>query len=315
MSNATHWQKQFIMSRGRYRQMSFLDSGASSDVYRAIDGWTRKFVAIKILGNSTFDKRCRFRRESAMLTDHLDNPFVVNILDFDVDCEAPYIVLEYSELGSLQPCVSNRRDWRTIAEWLYQVTFGLTIIHEGGGIVRDIKPSNLLRFRTANGSEDVKIADFGIGQDLQTGSATTSPFGTEGYIDPVAQITRNFGPTSDIFSLGVTIVELLTGGKNARTSMPGPPEFQSLIAAMTAFDPLMEDFNVKSRPTSRQVCEQIQLILKAYDFPIAAETGRNVLWWGLGLAAFAIVATSNTWDSYSGRYRDSTGRFRSGLLS
>lgn len=313
MINGTRWQAQYIMNRGRYRQLQFIAPGASSDVFRAVDSWTEGVVAIKVLRNPTPDGIHRFRREGDMLAIHLDNPYVVNILDSDPDCAAPYHVLEYAELGSLHECVANRRDWRTIALWLYQITYGLTIVHEKGGIIRDIKPSNLLRFRDAKESEIVKIADFGLGQRSDTLSGTTSPFGTEGYIDPVAQITQRFTPASDIFSLGITMMELLTGSRNLRDSIPGPPEFQSLIRSMAAFDLFVKDFNSNRRPTARQICEQMQLILQAFEVGVSPEAGGNALWWGLGVAAtLAIAAGANTWDPHSGRYRNSQGRFRSG---
>lgn len=318
MINDTRWQAQYIMSRGRYRQLRFIAPGASSDVYRAVDSWTEGIVAIKVLRNPTPDRIRRFRREGDMLTIHLDNPYVVDILDSDPDCPAPYHVLEYAELGSLHECVANRRDWLTIAIWLYQITYGLTIVHEKGEIVRDIKPANLLRCRDANGSEVIKIADFGLGQrpEARSGPMTTSPFGTEGYIDPVAQIAQNFTPASDIFSLGVTMRELLTGSRELQNSIPGPPEFQTLVRSMTTFDPHMKDFGVGGRPTARQICEQIHFILQTFEVPAAPGISSKGLWWTLGIAAaFAIAAKSNTWDDYAGRYRDSRGRFRSGWLS
>jgi serine/threonine protein kinase len=316
MINDTHWQAQYIMSRGKYRQMEFVAPGASSDVYRAVDSWTEGIVAIKVLRNPTPDKICRFRREGEMYSEYLDNPYVVNILDSDLDGVAPYLVLEYAELGSLQECVANRRDWRTIAKWLYQITYGLTMVHERGGIIRDIKPANLLRFRNERRSGVVKITDLGLGQRSDRPSGTTSPLGTIGYIDPAAQMTGKFTPASDIYSLGVTMAELLTGSRELRNPIPGPPEFQSLIRSMNAFEPSVKDFNVDRRPTARQICERTEYILRTYETPAARKTGGNGLWWGLGLTAVAVIAAnSNAWDSDAGRYRDSSGRFRSGWLS
>jgi len=60
-----------------------------------------------------------------MLTIHRDNPFVVEILDSSLDGPEPYLVLEYSSLGSLQKYVTERRDWRRIAGWLFDIAYGL----------------------------------------------------------------------------------------------------------------------------------------------------------------------------------------------
>jgi len=298
------------MENERYWQVQFIASGGFAAVYRAIDGWTGRVVALKVLKNPTPENVRRFHRESAMLTTHFNNPFVVDILGSDLACATPYIVLEYSELGSLQKYVANRRDWWRIAGWLHDISCGLTSIHERGDFIRDIKPSNLLRFIDANGSELIKIADFGLGQrpDNPSGPMTASPFGTEGYIDPIAQISQNFTFASDIYSLGVTARELLTGSKDLRNPIPGPPEFQALISSMTGFE-------LNQRPTARQISQQIQSILQTAQVQTAPDSGGKGLWWLLaGAAAIAVAAKANRWDSDSRRYRDSEGRFRSGWL-
>lgn len=299
------------MISGKYQQVQFIAHGGFADVYRAIDIWTGKLVALKILRNPTPDNKRRFQRESAMLTAHLSNPFVVDILGSDLDCTAPYIELEYSELGSLQKYVANRRDWYRIAGWLYDISCGLTIIHERGDLSRDIKPSNLLRFKDANGSELIKIADFGLGQrpDNPSGPMTASPFGTKGYIDPIAQIYQNFTPASDIYSLGITALELLIGSKDLRNPIPGPPEFRALISSMTHSD-------LNWRPTARQISQEIESIMQAAAAQPAPDSGgRGWLWLLAGAAAFAVAANANKWDKHSQRYRDSGGRFRSGWFS
>lgn len=300
------------MKNDRYWQIQFIASGGFATVYKAIDGFSGRVVALKELKNPTPDNVRRFRRESDMLTTHLNNPFVVNILGSDLACAAPYIVLEYSELGSLQKYVADRRDWRRISGWLRDISYGLTIIHERREFIRDIKPSNLLRFRDANGSELVKIADFGLGQrpDNPSGPMTASPFGTEGYIDPIARINQNFTSASDVYSLGITARELLTGSRDLRNQIPGPPEFQALISSMTYSDP-------NWRPTARQIFEQIESIRQSPAPLTAPDSGGQGLWWLLAgaAAAIAVAANANSWDGRSRRYRDSGGRFRSGWFS
>ncbi len=299
------------MNEQRYQSDQYIGQGGFADVYRAIDTWTGQIVARKILRNPTPDNKRRFQRESAMLSAHLNNPFVVDILDSDMTCSAPYIVLEYSELGSLQKYVANRRDWFRIAGWLHDISCGLKIIHERGDLSRDIKPSNLLRFRDAGGSELIKIADFGLGQrpDNPSGPMTASPFGTKGYIDPIAQMYQNFTPASDIYSLGITARELLTGSKDLRNPIPGPSEFRALISSMTHFD-------LNSRPTARQISQQVESILQTPADRTEPKFGGTGLFWLLaGVGAIAFAANANNWDSHSRRYRDSGGRFRSGWFS
>jgi serine/threonine protein kinase len=274
-----------VMNNQRFAQVQFIASGGFAKVYRAFDSWTQRTVAIKELSNPSPDLLQRFKRERDMLQIHADNPFVVNILDSVFEGSNPYIVLEYASLGSLHKYVVNRREWRRIAGWLFDVTYGLTIIHERGDFIRDIKPSNLLRFKRGCGSDLIKIADFGLAQrpDDFLGRMTTSVFGTKGYIDPVAQISGNFRAASDIYSLGITMRELLTGSRDVWNRIPGPREFQSLISSMT-------DPDVDKRPTAREAFQQIQTILCAPIVPQAEVPSSNGLGWLLAGAAVVVGA-------------------------
>jgi serine/threonine protein kinase len=270
------------MNNYRYTQLEFIAAGGFAKVYRALDTWTGQAVAIKQLNNPTPDSLQRFERERDLLKIHLNNPHVVDILDSCLGEQYPYLVLEYSSLGSLQKYVTKRRDWRRIAGWLRDISYGLTLIHERGDLVRDVKPSNLLRFNRADGSELIKIADFGLGQrsDNPFGQMTTSVFGTKGYIDPVAQISRSFSAASDIYSLGVTIRELLTGNRIVWMWIPGPSEFRTLISSMT-------DANVNHRPTARQIFERVDTILHMTPVPaVQASAGKGV---GALFAGAAVV--------------------------
>lgn len=273
------------MNKTRYSDIQFIASGGFAKVYRALDCWTRNIVAIKELSSPTPDLLRRFIRERDMLTAHLDNPFVVNILDSDFSDAKPYLVLEYAHLGSLQNYVVKRRDWRRVAGWLHDVAYGLTIIHERGELIRDLKPSNLLRFKRSDGSDLIKIADFGLGQrpNNALGGMTTSVFGTKGYIDPVAQLTGNFAAVSDVHSLGVTVRELATGSRSLHNRIPGSPEFQALIASMT-------DSNVENRPMAREIFERTQAILRAPAAPKVHEAESNKLGWLLTGAAIFVGA-------------------------
>ncbi len=113
------------MNSYRYSLVQFIAAGGFAKVYRGVDNWTQRTVAIKQLSNPTPESLCRFRRERDMLTIHRDNPFVVEILDSSLDGPEPYLVLEYSSLGSLQKYVTERRDWRRIAGWLFDIAYGL----------------------------------------------------------------------------------------------------------------------------------------------------------------------------------------------
>lgn len=273
------------MNNQRFSQAQLIGSGGFAKVYRAFDAKTQRVVAVKELTNPTPDLVRRFKRERDILQIHLDNPFVVKILDSDFSGPNPYLVLEYSSLGSLQEYILNRRNWRRIAGWLCDIAYGLTMIHERGGLIRDVKPSNLLRFKRADGSDLIKIADFGLAQKPEAwfGGMTTSVFGTTGYIDPVAQLSGNFRAASDIYSLGVTMKELLTGTKGVLNGIPGPAEFQALILSMTESD-------VDKRPTAREVLQEVQRILRGSSVPAVQPPNTKGLGWLLAGTAVLVGA-------------------------
>jgi eukaryotic-like serine/threonine-protein kinase len=260
------------MNWGRYVQLEFIAAGGFANVYKAFDSWTSRAVAIKQLRDCTPDSLSRSERERDLLTIHLANPHVVDILDSCLSCPQPYLVLEYSSLGSLQPYVTKRRDWRRIAGWLRDISYGLTMVHERGDLVRDVKPSNLLRFQRADGSELIKIADFGLGQrpDDPRRQMTTSVFGTKGYIDPAAKASQTFSAASDIYSLGISMRELLTGVRGTWMWVPGPPKFRSLIVSMT-------DPNIGRRPMAREILERVDNILATAPLPAVLKSPDNPL--------------------------------------
>jgi serine/threonine protein kinase len=293
----------------RYAKEIKIGGGGFADVYKAVDWNAMKYVAVKELRDLFPENYRRFRRERDMLTKYKDNPYVVNILDSEVEnSERPYIVLEYSPYGSLQKYVTSRRDWKRVGGWLCDVARGLEIVHDNGDVHRDIKPSNLIQCRYER--EIIKLTDFGLAirNDNPSGPMTCSPFGTEGYIDPVAKITGVLTTHSDIYSLGVTMRELLTGNreKSFWTTLPGPQEFRSLIDSMTERD-------VNKRPSARRIYETVEwLLTRPEPQPLNIPWAEIITFGGIALAA--VAASANTYDEKAGRYRNSKGQFASGWL-
>lgn len=294
----------------RYVREIKVGGGGFANVYKAIDWREFKTVAMKELRDLFPENYRRFKRERDMLTIHKDNPYVVDILDSDIDADQPYLILEYTPYGCLQKYVMNRRDWRRVGGWLCDVARGVEIIHNRGDLHRDIKPSNLLQFKYTTG-ERIKLTDFGLAQrpDNPSGGMTCSPYGTKGYIDPVAEATGIFTKESDIYSLGKTIRELLTGNREPMflTMLPGPPEFRTLIESMT-------DLDVTKRPSPRYIYQTVEQLLSVPEMPPLQISGKGLLAAAAAVAALFIVGNSNTWDEKAGRYRNSRGQYASGWL-
>lgn len=119
------------------------------------------------------------------------------------------VVLEYMDRGSLHDVVIERFDIpeSVLAAMTYQILWGLAYLHHDGRLHRDIKPSNIL----INSRGEVKLSDFGIAAQLdeKQGLAETM-VGTFKYMSPERLLGEPYGPTSDLWSLGIVLIELWT---------------------------------------------------------------------------------------------------------
>ena len=210
---------------GPYEIVALLGAGGMGEVYRARDPRLGREVAVKVLGASaaaTPDRLRRFEDEARALG-ALNHPNILSVLDVGSENGSPYVVFELLEgltlgdrlrRGPLPP--------RKAVEYVVQVCHGLAAAHAKGIVHRDLKPSNL--FLTSGGR--VKILDFGLAKlserltpedDLEsshtrsTASAQGAVVGTVGYMSPEQVRGRPADACSDLFSLGATFYEMLTG--------------------------------------------------------------------------------------------------------
>jgi serine/threonine protein kinase len=299
----------------RYVRIQRIGSGGYADVYKARDTVLNIIVALKVLRDCCPENVRRLERERAMLAAYWNNPYVINLLDSDLNGETKFLVLEYSELGSLEQYITKRVHPRQVMRWMRQVIRALRPIHARGDWHRDIKPANLLLFKDANGRLFVKISDFGLGQrvDNPSGPMTHSPYGTKGYIDPVAQTTGIYNAASDIFSLARSINELLTGNKDGGLyPIDVPIEFQLLLNEMTR---MTRD----RRPSAEDIFYRLTEMLTSKPAfvpqlaqPVSIPWGAIAL--GAGAVIVGVLSSANTWDDNVGRWRNGKGEFASGWL-
>lgn len=99
----------------KYAKIKELGEGGFGRVYLAQDPVHKIPVAVKILKGRTTEERERFRREVRLLKEHVDNRYVVDVIDYDLDHDPPYVVLEYCEYGSLRSWIGKGRPWEDIA--------------------------------------------------------------------------------------------------------------------------------------------------------------------------------------------------------
>lgn len=207
------------MVEGRYRVEKALGEGSFGKVYRVKDH-DGKVCALKMLRlwevTPEIRKPLMERFEMEFRTGQIQSDYLVQSYDFGVVGGNPFIVMEYCNGGDLASLLgSSKADVPTIG---YQVLLGLRDLHRNGKVHRDLKPENVL-FKQ-NGI--AALTDFGIAGDRNNRMTETNffgkpnqIFGTYAYMPP-EQANRSRGgatvlPTTDIWSFGVMLYQLLTG--------------------------------------------------------------------------------------------------------
>ncbi len=207
---------------GAYRLTQYLAKGGMGIVYRAerSDNTFRRNVAVKIINADTgLSLYNRFRREVQILAD-LQHPNLVLLYDAGrMGDGRPFLVMEYVEGETLREWLIQRGPMTPAqtVEVIKQAAAGLHAAHEAGVIHRDIKPANIA-VTESGGKLTVKVLDFGIAarksQDGISVSSTKGAIGTLLYMSP-EQLHHAKGqdltPASDVYALGLTAYELLTG--------------------------------------------------------------------------------------------------------
>ncbi|MBX6762923.1 MAG: serine/threonine protein kinase [Rubrobacteraceae bacterium] len=198
----------------RYEIERYLGGGGMGEVYAARDHLLDRRVAVKVL-KEPYSRDpsfvARFRQE-ALAAASLDHPGVVEIYDAPSEGGLPCIVMEYVGGGTLRDLIlrRGRLEWREAARITAGVARALAAAHAQGVIHRDVKPQNVLL--TPSGAP--KLADFGIARaaDATRVTAPGTILGSVYYISPEQALGEQTGPKSDLYSLGVTLYEMLTGG-------------------------------------------------------------------------------------------------------
>jgi serine/threonine-protein kinase len=199
---------------GHYRIVAELGRGGMGVVYKAHEESLNRFVAIKVLGEHLTEDPSyveRFVRE-AQSAARLNHPNIVQIYAISEDAGRHFFVMEYVTGQSLQKILRSRGPLDAIqtARIALQAASGLRAAHEQGIIHRDIKPANLI----LDDRGLIKIADFGLalmGGAASRLTATGMFMGTPGYLSPEQCLDQDIDLRTDIYSLGVTLFETLTG--------------------------------------------------------------------------------------------------------
>jgi serine/threonine-protein kinase len=199
---------------GPYRITEQLGQGGMATVYKAYHPSLDRYVAIKVLHPAFKEDESfymRFQREAQVVA-KLEHPNIVPVFDMATKGTEPYIVMKFIEGQTLKHRL--RRNPLTLGETLDvipAVAAALTYAHEQGYLHRDVKPSNVL----LDNDNTPYLADFGLARIVSTGESTMSQdvlIGTPNYISPEqARGGKGLGPSTDIYSLGIMLYEIVVG--------------------------------------------------------------------------------------------------------
>lgn len=199
------------MLSGRYEIIEMVGSGGMSEVYKAKCHVLNRFVAIKVLkpefsSDVNFVTKFRIEAQSAA---GLSHPNIVNVYDVGEDNGVYYIVMELVEGITLKEYIQKhgRIEPKEAIDFAIQIAQGVQAAHEHHTIHRDIKPQNIILAN--NGT--LKVTDFGIAKAASSSTTTTNAMGSVHYISPEQARGGFSDERSDIYSLGITLYEMLTG--------------------------------------------------------------------------------------------------------
>jgi eukaryotic-like serine/threonine-protein kinase len=209
---------------GKYRVVRFLAAGGMGVVYEAQHTVVRRRFAVKFLRPDLAEKRdslARFQRE-AEAAGALESENLTAAVDFGISVDgSPFIVMEYLSGESVESLLARegRVPLGRAADLVVQACRGIQAAHASGIVHRDLKPQNLFVCRREDGTDLLKVLDFGIAKleaadQKSAATLTGTVLGTPAYMSPEqARGEKTVDHRADVYALGAILYELVSGKK------------------------------------------------------------------------------------------------------
>ncbi len=245
---------------GRYEVREHIATGGMASVFKTWDHRVERLVAMKVLRSlDKNDSRAveRFRRE-ARAAAALAHPNAVTIYDFIEEFGQYFLVMEYIHGPTLKQLIAQRRHLHATEtlEIAAQVCAVLQVAHDRRFIHRDIKPQNIMLTSSGPvssgiGSLLVKLTDFGIVRVAEDAGLTNSGIvlGTADYLSPEQARGERLTASSDLYSLGVVMFEMLAG----RPPFVGPTAVSIAMQHASTYPPPLHQFNANVPPAVEKI--------------------------------------------------------------
>ncbi|MFB9798100.1 serine/threonine-protein kinase [Arthrobacter citreus] len=279
-----------VLLGNRYRTTELIGTGGAASVYRAVDQNLGRDVAVKLFRpNVSDDDENRRQQTETLLLATLNHPGLVTLLDAgltqdDDGRSSTFLVMELVDGPDLRRTLkSGPLGPAGTASLGADLADALNYVHSNGVIHRDVKPANILLYPLAENDTRLypKLTDFGIARMTEATIATAhgATIGTANYLSPEQALGGAVDPRTDIYSLGLVLLECLTGEK----AFPGPivesavarlvrdpevpadlgAEWVDLLRAMTAR-------TVEARPDAHEVAAALRSLGTEAEVPARA---------------------------------------------